>query len=123
MSDEKKYSAKEAAIAVLKKAEEMLKNSTLMKAELNAIPKTSASTNQPETSDKAFEVKPESAKSSNDPRLGQTPAPGDNPKEQAEGNNEEWGTAPATYGTLKLAHFIGHMSSKRKNKKAALPNG
>ena len=32
MSDEKRYSAKEAAIAVLKKAEEMLKNSELAKA-------------------------------------------------------------------------------------------
>lgn len=34
MSDEKKYTAKEAAIAVLKKAEEMLKASELMKADI-----------------------------------------------------------------------------------------
>src|ERR1035437_5794860 len=88
----------------------------------NAIPKTNAATNQPEKSDKAFEVEPKSAQSSNDARLGQTPAPENNPKEQAEGNNQEWGTAPGTKGHHKVAFFMGHMSAKRKNK-TALPNG
>lgn len=49
-------------------------------------------------------------------RIEDQKSPEDNPKEQKEGNNNEWGTQPATYGTLKLAHFMGHMSSKRKQK-------
>jgi len=63
------------------------------------------------------------------------PSPGNNPKEQAEGNNELAGTTPTQVGQdgknipggdeikghLKLAKFIGHMESKRKHR--GIPNG
>jgi|ERR1035437_677574 hypothetical protein len=43
-----------------------------------------------------------------------TPAPGNNLHEQAEGNNADWGTSPQVKGHIKLAHFIGHTSAKKK---------
>jgi hypothetical protein len=69
---------------------------------------------QPEKSDKAFEVEGKGKQSSDDSRLNEQVAPDMNPKEEKEGNNKEWGTMPETYGTLKLAKFIGHMEAKRK---------
>jgi hypothetical protein len=45
-----------------------------------------------------------------------TPAPENNPHEQAEGNNADWGTSPQVKGHIKLAHFIGHTSAKKKLK-------
>lgn len=105
MSEEKKYSAKDAAIAVLKKAEEMLKKSKMLKDE------------QP-----VGEIHPkehvEGEAVNPGQRIKEQIAPDMNPKEQKEGNNKEWGTAPETYGTLKLAKFIGHMHAKRKMKKS-----
>lgn len=44
------------------------------------------------------------------------PSPEDNPHEQKEGNNPEWG---AEAGIYKLAKFCGHMGAKRKMKKPA----
>lgn len=98
MNSEKKYTAQEAAIAVLRKAEELLKKSYVVgknseKEEIQGEP-----------------VNP------GDRVKEQTP-PDMNPKEQAEGNNKEWGTAPTTYGHLKLAKFIGYMHAKRKTPK------
>lgn len=49
----------------------------------------------------------------------QTP-PGNNPHEKAEGNNPEWGTDPGVKGHIKLAHFMGHMSSKKKHAAPAI---
>lgn len=47
-------------------------------------------------------------------------APDMNPKEEKEGNNQEWGTSPKSYGTLKLAKFIGYIEAKRKQKKGVV---
>lgn len=65
-------------------------------------------------------------------RIKDQKSPKDNPKEQAEGNNELAGTTPTQVGQdgknmpgfdemkgpLKLAHFIGYMAAKRKKKSA-----
>lgn len=110
MSEEKKYSAKEAAIAVLKKAEEVLKKS-------EALKKAAAFSNSDGPAPKGeIHPKEETQGEPANPgeRVEEQTAPDMNPKEQAEGNNKEWGTAPETYGTLKLAKFIGHIHSKRK---------
>lgn len=111
------------------------------------LPEAGRHEKQPEKSDKAFEVQaqapanakgPESPASgknspmpevqkSEDPRLNSQTPPGNNPKEQAEGNNELAGTTPTQVGQdgknvpggdeirghLKLAKFIGRMEHKR----------
>ena len=109
MSEEKKYSAKEAAVAVLKKAEEMLKKHEAMK-------KSAAVGNSDGPAPKG-EIHPK------EPQVGESENPGqrieDNAKQPVQpdakvNSNPEWGTAPETYGTLKLAKFIGHIHSKRK---------
>ena len=111
------------------------------------LPEAGRNENQPEKSDKAFEVQPQAPKNalgpespasgkndpmpeiqkSEDPRLNRQTPPGNNPKEQAEGNNELAGTTPTQVGQdgknvpggdeirghLKLAKFIGRMEHKR----------
>lgn len=81
----------------------------------------------PEKSDHAFDEKHIKDKSSDDPRQGHTPNPGNNPKEEVEGNNEKAGTTPTQVGQdgknkpgydemkghLKLAKFIGMKGYKR----------
>ncbi len=76
-----------------------------------------------EPSDKAYDVEP-GKKDAPDPRLAEQKNPMTNPKEQAEGNNQEPGTVPSddTKGHLKLAKFIGRMEHKRGLKKV-MPNG
>ena len=64
---------------------------------------------------KNSEMKPAS---SHPESVNATPAPGNNPKEQAEGNNADWGTSPQVKGHIKLAHFIGHTSAKKKLKQS-----
>jgi hypothetical protein len=85
----------------------------------------------PEASDKAYQIEGKDHKSSDDPRSGSTPNPENNPKEQAEGNNELAGTTPTQVGQdgknkpggdeikghLKLAKFAGRMEYKRQLKK------
>lgn len=115
MADEKKYSAREAAMAVLKKAEEMLNKSEVLKKVAGKEPQVLNKSEKP-----AGEIMPKEQVQGEPTNPGdrieeQTP-PDINPKEQKEGNNKEWGTAPETYGTLKLAKFLGHMESKRKRK-------
>lgn len=114
MSDEKKYTAREAAVAVLKKAEEVLKKSALTKAE----PKGEIHPEEPQAGESEHPGK----------RIESQVAPDKNPKEQAEGNNELAGTTPTQVGQdgknlpgfdemrghIKLAKFIGHMQAKRK---------
>lgn len=87
---------------------------------------------QIEESDKAFDIKEEDSKSSNDPRLSEQVSPEKNSKEQAEGNNELAGTTPTQVGKdgknkpgfsemrsdLKLAKWLGRMEEKRKVKKS-----
>ena len=123
MSEDKKYSAKEAAIAVLQKAEELLKKSEVLKKGKLA---------------KADGVEPKGEIHPKEPQAGESEKPGErvhaqaapdkNPKEQAEGNNELAGTTPTQVGQdgknkpgfdeinghLKLAKFIGYMQAKRK---------
>lgn len=120
MADEKKYSAREAAMAVLKKTQEMLSKSAVLKK-----------------AEPAGEIHPKE-KVQGEPanpgeRIESQPAPDKNPKEQAEGNNMPAGTTPTQVGQdgknkpgfdemrsdLKLAKFIGHMESKRKSKAPA----
>ena len=114
MSEEKKYSAKEAAIAVLKKAEEMLK-----KADLG---KTLVKNEEPKG-----EIHPK------EPQVGESEHPGARVKENTEpqpteindkvNGNPEWGTTPGVVkGHFKLAKFCGHVSAKRKAKTPA-PQG
>lgn len=115
MSDEKKYTAKEAAIAVLKKAEEVLKKH-------EALKKAAAPFSNEEGKAPKGEIQPK------EETQGEPANPGERVQENAKeptqddpkvAGNKEWGTAPETYGTLKLAKFIGHMHAKRK--KSAAP--
>lgn len=120
MADEKKYSAREAAFAVLKKTQEMLSKSAVLK---KAEP---AGEIHPKEKVQGEPVNPGE-------RIESQQAPDKNPKEQAEGNNMPAGTTPTQVGQdgknkpgfdemrsdLKLAKFIGHMESKRKSKTPA----
>lgn len=99
MSDEKKYSAREAAAAVLAKAHEILQKSEAAKlAKAEEIPQKSA--------DEKDATPPDAVQ--------EQPAPENNPAEQKEGNNPEWGTAPTVKGHVKLAKFCGSVEAKRK---------
>jgi len=141
MADEKKYTAREAAYAVLKKTQEMLlakaesknpdkkadaelgekvehlvenhmvENKAAEKQEGHKIMKSDEA-KPAEASDKAFEPKPGHAKEG-DPRLAEQKAPEANPKENAEGNNPMWGTAP---GHKKLGLWCAHIAAKRRVK-------
>lgn len=155
MAHEKQYTAKQAANAILEKVGNLLKKSKVMKekplskSELEIdfeavsallkgetenskklgykLPEAGKEERNPEASDKAFNVEGKGHPSSDDPRLASQPAPGNNPKEQAEGNNELAGTTPTQVGQdgknkpgydemkshLKLAKFIGRMDYKR----------
>lgn len=146
MSDEKKYTAKEAAIAVLKKAEEVLKKAEVLKKEhkhigwdklhsklehegysANSADKIAGSIKaKVEKAEPVGEIHPK------EPQAGEAEQPGARVKENAKepiqpdakvNSNPEWGTAPETYGTMKLAKFIGHMHAKRKAVKPAGPSG
>ena len=129
MPDKKKYTAKQATEMVLKKAEELLKKSELMKAgdALSSIAgdRIKRSVGYKERGDKVgHTIAVEGAKDSHKERLQEIKdAPKPNlPKsevmDKVEGQNEEWGTAPKTKGHFKLAKFLGYMESKRKSKKS-----
>lgn len=123
MADEKKYSAREAAMAVLKKAEEMLSKSEVLKMSSRLEKAEPAGEIHPK---EQVQGEPENPGA----RIESQAAPDKNPKEQAEGNNMPAGTTPTQVGQdgknkpgfdemrsdLKLAKFIGHMESKRKKK-------
>lgn len=123
MSEEKKYSAQQAAIAVLKKAEEVIKKSEVLK-------KAQAFSNENKAKE---ETQGEPVNPGE--RVESQPAPEKNPKEQAEGNNELAGTTPTQVGQdgknlpghsevisghFKLAKFIGRMHAKRKTPPGAM---
>lgn len=120
MEHEKKYTAKEAALAVLKKTQELLTKSELLKAEQLPAKKPEVDADQNAENQHAQgkapsgEIHPKEhvEGASDDVRSQQ--APEANPDEQKEGNNPEWGSDPATHGHIKLAKFIGHMEAKRK---------
>lgn len=146
MSDEKRYSAKEAAVAVLKKAEEMLKSSSLAKKanpdekadaklgeEVEGLVENHMTENkeaEKEEGHKIVKAEPkgeihpkahvEGEKENPGERIEEQVAPEDNPHEQAEGNNPEWG---AEAGHYKLAKFCGHMSAKRKMRSGEMDKG
>lgn len=119
MAESKKfYSAKEAAIAVLAKAEQMLKASSFAKFEAE----NPAKENEIGTKFKKGEAPPgeihpkehqEGEAMHPGARTETQPAPGNNPKEQSEGNNADWGTSPQVKGHIKLAHFMGHAGAKK----------
>lgn len=111
MANEKLYTAKEAALAVLKKTHELLTKAepAWKKPEADADQHAEGKGPKGEIHPKEQEQAP-----SDDVRSQQDPAV--NPKENAEGNNLLWGTDPKTYGHLKLAKFIGNMEAKRKIK-------
>lgn len=100
MEQDKKYTAREVAVAVLKKAEEMLKKSELMK-------KAETPKQQDVTPSDNVQKDP----APEDHQSNGNPAPGAVPQNH---------TAPYK-GHIKLAKFIGHIESKRKRK--AVPNG
>jgi hypothetical protein len=131
MSEEKKYSAKEAAIAVLKKAEEVLKKSEALK-KASAFSDSNGPAPKGEIHPKE-KVQGESANPGD--RVEGQAAPDKNPKEEAEGNNELAGTTPTQVGQdgknvpghgeivsghFKLAKFIGRMHAKRKTPPGAM---
>lgn len=111
MANEKLFTARQAAQAVLEKTRELLKKSDLLKAE------------------PVGEIHPKEKEQAPSDDVRAQKAPEANPKEQAEGNNELAGTTPTQVGQdgknvpgfdemhsghLKLAKFIGHMEAKRK---------
>jgi hypothetical protein len=115
MADEKKYSARDAAVAVLAKAHEILKKSEMAKAEkVNEID-TPFEKNIPGEIQPKEQVQGEPAKPG--ARVEEQKAPEANPAENKEaaqgGGNPEWGAEPGHY---KLAKFCGHMTAKRKMK-------
>lgn len=134
MADERKYSAREAAIAVLDKAkdvlhkhEEMVKCGTFSKVHAKAkregyseesADKIAGHAKAMEKSEPVGELHPKEAVQGEaehpGARIEHQAAPENNPKEQAEGNNQPWGTDPGVKGYVKLAKFIGHKESKRK---------
>lgn len=120
MDTDKKYSAQEAAIAVLKKAGEMLKGSKLAKVEVHIHEKDGAAAHKAPAAaplNSPANVPAPAPKH----EVNATPADGiqhqqspeANPHEEKEGNNPEWGNEPGHY---KLAKFCGHMGAKRKMK-------
>jgi hypothetical protein len=109
MSDSKKlFSPREAALAVLTKAKEILEESSLMKAEKLTKYETENRKAPPsvkygkiekdqkptERDYKEYEVKSGSSKDSTGPRLERQVSPSGNPKEEAEGNNKSDGMEP-----------------------------
>lgn len=142
MADERKYSAREAAIAILDKAKEVLQKSEGMtkcgtfskvhaKVKREGYSEESAdkiaghAKAMEKAENKAAPSKPPAAKEqvageadAPGARIESQVAPGANPKEQAEGNNEAWGTDPGVKGHVKLAKFLGRMEHKRTAKQA-----
>jgi hypothetical protein len=103
MSDSKQLSARQAALAVLAKAKEVLKESSLMKAEYKTEndPKPGIKYGKLETNQKPlerdyseYEVKKPSFKDSSGKRLERQVSPSKNPAEEAEGNNKPDGMEP-----------------------------
>lgn len=117
MAHEKQYTAKEVTIAVLKKAEELLKSSDAMKKYATEMSgkvgykpsELGAKEKQPESTDKAYKEEKESAKGVK--RIEKQLAPGKNPKEKAEGNNAPKGADPIDLGKKEPTPWKGPNSS------------
>jgi len=141
MAHEKRYTAKEAAFAVLKKTQELLTKCELAKAEMPwKKPEKEADQNAENQHSNgkanAGEIHPKEHVEGVSDDVRNQKSPQANPAEQKEGNNELAGTTPTQVGQdgknvagfdemkghIKLAKFIGHMESKRKTK-LSLPVG
>lgn len=100
MSDSKKlFSAREAALAVLAKTQEILtKSEVLAKYETEGKKAPSKAKELPakkqERDYSEYEVKPGNSKDSSGPRLAKQISPSKNPKEEAESNNKPDGMEP-----------------------------
>lgn len=141
---EKKYTAKEVAVEVLKKTQEMLSKAEFLKKyeasnskKLGYKPSMADKEKMAEQSDKKLDV--EAGKSKNQARIENQIAPDKNPKEKAEGNNKPGGNVlkdaevvsikkeekdpaneiaphPRAVGFIKLQKFMEHVSAKRLKK-------
>lgn len=142
MSEEKKYSAKEAAIAVLKKAEEMLKKAELEKcsggtftkvhekAKREGYSEASADKIAGHAKAMAKNEEPKGEIHPKEPQVGESENPGERIEPKADpqptqenpkvNSNPQWGTTPGAKGHFKLAKFCGYVEAKRK---AAKPVG
>jgi len=119
MAEDKKYSARDAAVAVLAKAHEILKKSETAKmaksekSNENEIGTPFEKSAPPGEIHPKEQVQGEPAKPG--ARIEAQKAPEANPAENKEaaqgGGNPEWGAEPGHY---KLAKFCGHMTAKRK---------
>lgn len=144
MAFERQFTAKEAALAVLKKTQELLEKSEFTKSE--KLKKDGGQTlggaigfpGSPPTVNKSEQPKgeihpKEHVEGEPTNKVQGRPAPEKNPHEQKEGNNELAGTTPTQVGQdgknvpgfdemlsghLKLAKFIGRMEHKRSLRKS-----
>lgn len=107
MPNEKLFSAKEAAQAVLAKAQEMLKSSSLSKAD------EGAPAEKDQSGPDGVKADPNPAAPNN--KINGNPAPGALPQ------NEVKYAAEAKKGHLALAKFMGRMEHKRSQSKPAAP--
>jgi hypothetical protein len=135
MAFEKRYTARQVVEAVLAKTHELLQKSEFAKAENPKKENAKPSEHNAKDADQhaqgkapAGEMKPAEKEAAPKDGVAAQPAPGNNPKEQAEGNNELAGTTPTQVGQdgknvpggaeikghLKLAKFCGYMEAKRK---------
>lgn len=126
MSNDKKFSAHEAAQAVLAKTHELLaKSETLRKYETANSPKAGIKYGKLETVQKPlerdytdYEVKSGKSKTSDQKREMKQVSPSDNPKEEAEGNNNVDGMEPRYEFKDKVAGDLAKEKSQHKMAKS-----
>lgn len=112
MPNEKLFTAKDAALAVLAKAQEMLAKNDLMQK------KPSSDQNAPAEQDQSGPagVKPVTNPAAPNDNVNGNPAPGALPQ-----NEVKYGAEGGKKGHLKLAKFMGRMEHKRSLGKPAAP--
>ncbi len=123
----KQYSPQEAAIAVLKKAEELYKSSSLAKGDWKKIhDKLEREGYSKESADKidgAIKAKVQKSDEAGNPDMKQDAALGEKVEQdvaQHEKSNEDPAHAvPSEKGHIKLAKFVGAMQAKRGNRPGA----
>jgi len=130
-NNDKKFSAREAAQAVLAKAYQVLaKSETLKKYETANSPKAGVKYGKIETAQKPmerdyseYEVKPGSSLDSAGPRLKRQISPSMNPKEEAEGNNKPDGMEPRYEFKDKVAKELAKEKAAHMDKGEKLAKG
>lgn len=103
MDQEKKYSAKEAAVAVLKKTEELLSKNKELNRSIQE---------QDRTGKQDVQTQPAPNKNPKEIEENGNPAPGAFPQ-----NEEKYGAEMK--GHIKLAKFLGRMEAKKSSKAAS----